>query len=170
METSSKDGRNILDSLVMLAREMCASEDVEVTTVCSVFCLFVCSLVWIPSGANISLEDPGWFCKEELLFFVVKTFKYSLTNSFKTTVLVATQNPFSCLNKELLFCDIKSSSTYFRMIKYDQLMHLTKSTKRNYKAKLEPKIWPDVEAWRLATTSNQWSTNLCFPGRWRTYV
>ena len=31
METSSKDGRNILDSLVMLAREMCASEDVEVT-------------------------------------------------------------------------------------------------------------------------------------------
>ena len=30
METSSKDGRNILDSLVMLAREMCASEDVEV--------------------------------------------------------------------------------------------------------------------------------------------
>ena len=33
METSSKDGRNILDSLVMLAREMCASEDVEVVTV-----------------------------------------------------------------------------------------------------------------------------------------
>lgn len=32
METSSKDGRNILDSLVMLAREMCASEDVEVQT------------------------------------------------------------------------------------------------------------------------------------------
>jgi len=32
METSSKDGSNILDSLVMLAREMCASEDVEVQT------------------------------------------------------------------------------------------------------------------------------------------
>ena len=35
METSSKDGRNILDSLVMLAREMCASEDVEVSPVLS---------------------------------------------------------------------------------------------------------------------------------------
>ena len=30
METSSKDGQNILDSLVLLAREMCSSEDVEV--------------------------------------------------------------------------------------------------------------------------------------------
>jgi len=32
METSSKDGSNILDSLVLLAREMCSSEDVEVQT------------------------------------------------------------------------------------------------------------------------------------------
>ena len=30
METSSKEGHNILDSLVLLAREMCSSEDVEV--------------------------------------------------------------------------------------------------------------------------------------------
>lgn len=29
-ETSSKDGHNILDSLVLLAREMCSNEDVEV--------------------------------------------------------------------------------------------------------------------------------------------
>ena len=32
METSSKDGQNILDSLVLLAREMCSNEDVEVQT------------------------------------------------------------------------------------------------------------------------------------------
>ena len=32
METSSRDGHNILDSLVLLAREMCSSEDVEVQT------------------------------------------------------------------------------------------------------------------------------------------
>jgi len=32
LETSSKDGKNILDSLVQLAREMCSSEDVEVQT------------------------------------------------------------------------------------------------------------------------------------------
>jgi len=31
-ETSSKDGHNILDSLVLLAREMCSNEDVEVQT------------------------------------------------------------------------------------------------------------------------------------------
>ena len=32
METSSKEGQNILDSLVLLAREMCSNEDVEVQT------------------------------------------------------------------------------------------------------------------------------------------
>ena len=32
METSSRDGHNILDSLVLLAREMCSNEDVEVQT------------------------------------------------------------------------------------------------------------------------------------------
>ena len=54
METSSKDGRNILDSLVMLAREMCASEDVEVTTFC-VFCLlFLCLFVCLLRSQQFS--------------------------------------------------------------------------------------------------------------------
>ena len=53
METSSKEGHNILDSLVLLAREMCSSEDVEVQ---SSTLLIRSGLTWSPNWTKSELS------------------------------------------------------------------------------------------------------------------
>ena len=77
METSSKDGSNILDSLVMLAREMCASEDVEVSASSFLPLLHMTP----PAGADLCPEDPGRLDQEELLLLLLPQIQHQMIHT-----------------------------------------------------------------------------------------